>query len=291
MATRERGMARKLEKLLTGGSFFEGPRWREGRWYVSDFYQHHVLAIDENGAAEEVLIVPQQPSGIGWLPDGSLIVASMRDHKLLRRRPNGEVTVHADVSAFCGGWLNDIVVDGKGRAWCGNFGYDHFAGETPRTTNIIRVDPDGKAQIAASGMHFPNGSVVTPDNRTLIVGETTGACYTAFTIAGDGTLQNRRVWASLPDLLPDGCCLDAEGRIWSADPRESRARLIAEGGRVIEEIRTPAGTAPFACMLGGADGKTLLLACSPPGVGAGREGKTDGCIFTARVDVPGAGYP
>jgi sugar lactone lactonase YvrE len=284
-------MAREIVRLYTGGSFFEGPRWRDGRWYVSDFYQHHVLRIDERGRTEEVMKVPQQPSGTGWLPDGSLIVASMRDHKLLRRRPDGRVSVHADLSAYCGGWLNDIVVDGLGRAWCGNFGYDHFAGEAPRTTNIIRVDSDGRAAVAASDMHFPNGSVVTPDDKTLIVGETTGACYTAFTIASDGTLSNRRTWAALPDLVPDGCCLDAQGRIWSADPRDSRARLIEEGGRVIEEIRTPDGMAPFACMLGGADGKTLLLACSPPGVGAGREGKTDGCLFTTRVDVPRGGYP
>ena len=284
-------MAREVTKLFTGGSFFEGARWREGRWYVSDFYQHHVLAIDEQGTVEEIMRVPEQPSGLGWLPDGSLLVASKRDHKLLRRRPNGQVSVHADVTAFCGGWLNDIVVDGKGRAWCGNFGYDHFAGEQPRTTNLIRVDPDGTVSAAAGEMKFPNGSVVTPDNRTLIVGETTGGRYTAFTIADDGTLEKRRIWAALPDLVPDGCCLDAQGRIWSADPHDSRVRLIAEGGRVIEEIRTPAGMAPFACMLGGADGRTLLLACSPPGVGAGREGKTDGCLFTVRVDVPHDGYP
>ena len=284
-------MARRIERLFTGGSFFEGPRWRDGRWFVSDFYQHHVLAIDEGGRAQEILHVPQQPSGTGWLPDGSLLVASMLDHKLIRRRPDGRVSVHADVSAYCGGWLNDIVVDGLGRAWCGNFGYDHFAGEAPRTTNIIRVDPDGTAAIAASEMHFPNGSVVAADNRTLIVGETTGARYTAFDISDDGTLTGRRVWAALPDLVPDGCCLDAEGRIWSADPKESRARLIEEGGRVLEEIRTPDGMAPFACALGGADGRTLLLACSPPGVGAGRQGKTDGCLFTTRVDVPHGGYP
>jgi len=284
-------MAREVVRIFTGGSFFEGARWREGRWYVSDFYQHHVLAIDEKGAAEEIMKVPQQPSGLGWLPDGSLLVASMRDHKLLRRWPDGHVSLHADLSAFCGGWLNDIVVDGLGRAWCGNFGYDHFAGEEPRTTSIIRVDPDGTAQAAARELHFPNGAVVTPDNRTLIVGETTGGRYTAFRIAADGGLERRWTWAALPDLIPDGCCLDAQGHIWSADPHESRARLIAEGGRVLEEIRTPGGMAPFACMLGGADGRTLLLACSPPGVGASREGKTDGCLFNTRVDVPHAGYP
>jgi sugar lactone lactonase YvrE len=281
---------RELKTLLTGGSFFEGPRWRDGHWYVSDFYQHHVLKVSPDGTAEVFMEVPQQPSGLGWLPDGSLLVVSMKDQKLLRRRPNGEVSEHADVSEFCGGWLNDMVVDGKGRAWCGNFGYDHFAGEEPRTTNVIRVDPDGNAVIAASEMHFPNGSVVTPDGKTLIVGETTGACYTAFDIGNDGTLSNRRTWAALPDLLPDGCCMDAQGRIWSADPVTSRVRLLAEGGTLVEEIPTP-GIGPFACMLGGDDGRTLLLACSPPGIGADREGKTDGCLMTVRVDVPHAGYP
>jgi sugar lactone lactonase YvrE len=281
---------RKIEILHVGGSFFEAPRWRDGRWYVSDFYQLHVIAVEPSGKVEEFLRVPEQPSGLGWLPDGSLLVASMKDHKLLRRRPNGEVSVHADVSAYCGGWLNDIVVDGRGRAWCGNFGYDHFAGEARRTANVIRVDPDGTAAVAASDMSFPNGAVVTPDNKTLIVGETTGARYSAFTIGDDGTLSDRRVWAALPDLVPDGCCLDAEGRIWSADPH-GRVRLIAEGGKLLEEIATPNGMAPFACMLGGADGTTLLLACSPPGIGANRQGKTDGCLMTVRVDVPHAGYP
>ena len=282
---------RKVVMLHVGGSFFEGPRWHDGRWYVSDFYQQHVIAVDPTGKVEEILKVPEQPSGLGWLPDGSLLVVSMKDHKLLRRHPNGKVSVYADVSDYCGGWLNDIVVDGRGRAWCGNFGYNHFAGETPRTTNVIRVDPDGKAAIAASGMKFPNGSVVTPDNKTLIVGETTGACYTAFNIDDDGALTDRRTWAALPDLVPDGCCLDAHGHVWSADPHDGRVRLLAEGSNVIEEIRTPSGTAPFACMLGGDDGRTLLLACSPPGIGANREGKTDGCLMTVGVDVPHAGYP
>ena len=281
---------RKVEILLKGGSFFEGPRWRDGHWYVSDFYQHHVLKVSPSSKAETFLEVPQQPSGIGWLPDGSMLVSSMKDMKLLRRAPDGKVSVHADVSAFCGGWLNDIVADGKGRAWCGNFGYNHFASEAPKTTNIILVKPNGLASIAANGFGFPNGSVVTPDNNTLIVGETTGACYTAFDIGEDGKLSRRRVWAALPDLIPDGCCLDAQGRIWSADPIKSRVRLIAEGGAIVEEIETP-GQGPFACMLGGVDGRTLLLACSPPGIGADREGKTDGCLLTTRVDVPHAGYP
>ncbi|MFZ1990601.1 MAG: SMP-30/gluconolactonase/LRE family protein [Alphaproteobacteria bacterium] len=184
---------RKVELLYTGGSFFEGPRWRDGHWWVSDFFQHHVLKLTPEGKAQVVLEVAQQPSGLGWLPDGSMLVASMKDKKLLRQWPDGKVSVHADVSAFCGGWLNDIVVDGKGRAWCGNFGYDLFNGESAKKTNVVCVDPDGKAQIAVGDLDFPNGSVVTPDNKTLIVGESNGACYTAFSIGADGELNNRRV--------------------------------------------------------------------------------------------------
>jgi sugar lactone lactonase YvrE len=280
---------RKIEMLLGGGSFFEGPRWRDGHWYVSDFFQHRVLKIAPDGLAETFLEVPHQPSGIGWLADGSMLVSSMKDHKVLRRRPSGRVTVHAEIGGYCGGWLNDMVVDGYGRAWCGNFGYDLLSGETAKTANLVRVDPDGGAVIAASGLNFPNGSVVTPDNRTLIVGETSGGKYTAFDIASDGSLMNRRVWALLPDVTPDGCSLDAEDCIWCADARGKRFVRVAEGGKIMEAIATPRQMSAIACMIGGADGRTLLLACSPPGFPPAST--TGSCLMITRVDVPHAGYP
>lgn len=283
--------ARKLETLYTGGSFFEGPRWRGGHWYVSDFFRHRVLRIAPNGKAETFLEVAEQPSGLGWLPDGSLLAASMRDKKLLRKWPDGKVTVHADIGAFCGGWLNDIVVDGIGRAWCGNFGFDLMQGAPRKPANLVRVDPDGKAEIATDDLQFPNGSVVTPDNTTLIVGESMASRYTAFTIGADGTLSNRRVWAAAPDMNPDGCCLDAQGRIWSAEPQHRRVRLIAEGGTIIDEIAMPSPATAIACMLGGEDGRTLLIACLPELALQGRENKTDAYLATARVDIPRAGYP
>ena len=244
----------ELTTLLEGGSFFEGPRWHDGRWWVSDFYRHRVVAVSTDGSEEEVMTVEGQPSGMGWLPDGSLLVVSMKDHLVLRRSVDGEVSVHADVSEFCGGHLNDMVVDAEGRAYVGNFGFDLMGGGDPNPAALIRVDPDGSASVVAEDLLFPNGSVITPDGRTLIVGETAGARYTAFTIEDDGSLSDRRVWAQLADtppittleetlgklrVGPDGCGLDAEEHIWSADEVNARCARVAPGGEIVAEIAMP----------------------------------------------------
>jgi sugar lactone lactonase YvrE len=296
-----------MQTLLEGGSFFEGPRWHDGRWWVSDFYRHVVLAISPDGRAEEVLEVDGQPSGLGWLPDGSLLVVSMRDRRVLRRTPDGEVREHADISPWCGGNANDMVVDGSGRAYVGNFGFDLMSGNDPAPAALVRIDPDGSASVAAQDLLFPNGSVITPDGATLIVGETAGARYTAFDIAPDGTLSNRRVWAqvaptpepggSLPEMLgqlrfgPDGCALDAEGHIWSADAMGARAARVAPGGDIVDEIRAPDGLGVFACMLGGDDGRTLLLCCAPDFEEHKRAPVREAVLLTATVDAPHAGLP
>jgi hypothetical protein len=184
---------RTLTTLLEGGSFFEGPRWQDGRWWVSDFYRGLVQAVDPDGRAEEVMQVPEAPSGLGWLPDGSLLVVSMANRRVLRRSPDGEVTVHADLADRVEFALNDMVVDAQGRAYVGNFGFDLMNGGFPATTSLFRVDPDGSVTEVADGMMFPNGSVITPDGGTLIVGETGAGRYSAFTIAEDGSLSDRRV--------------------------------------------------------------------------------------------------
>jgi sugar lactone lactonase YvrE len=296
----------ELTTLLEGGAFFEGPRWHDGRWWVSDFYRHLVLALDSDGGTEEVLTVEAQPSGLGWMPDGSLLVVSMKDHRVLRRSPDGEVSVHAQVGEYCGGHLNDMVVDGKGRAYVGNFGFDLMAFADPEPANLIRVDPDGSASVAAADMLFPNGSVITPDGRTLIVGETAGARYTAFTIEKDGSLADRRVWAqveeapelgplaeTLPNLKfgPDGCALDAEGYIWAADEVGARCARVAEGGEIVDEIKAPEGLGLFACMLGGEDGRTLLMCCAPDFAEEARSRAREAVLLTTTVDVPHAGLP
>jgi sugar lactone lactonase YvrE len=282
---------RALRLLLDGGAFFEGPRWYDGRWWVSDFYRHAVFTVDTEGREQEVLTVEGQPSGLGWLPDGSLLVVSMQDRRLLRRSSSGEVSVHAEVGHFCGGPLNDLVVDANGRAYVGNFGFDLMAREEPRPTGLIRVDPDGSTALVAEDLLFPNGTVITDDGRTLIVGETYGRRYVAFTIEADGSLAERRIWAETPEVTPDGCALDAEGHIWSADARGGRACRLAPGGAIVEEIAAPDGLQFYACMLGGDEGRTLLLCAAPDFSARRRSQAREAVLLTTKVDVPHAGLP
>lgn len=298
--------ARELTTLLEGGAFFEGPRWRDDRWWVSDFYGHLVMTVAPDGSAATVMSVEQQPSGLGWMPDGSLLVVSMRDHRVLRRAPTGEVSVHADLTAHCAGHLNDMVVDRKGRAYVGEFGFDLMGFADPTPGKLMRVDPDGSVTVLDDDMRFPNGSVITPDGDTLIVGETAGARYTAFTLADDGSLSDRRVWAqvaptpelgpfaeSFPQLkfAPDGCALDAENCIWAADAIGGRCARVAQGGEIVDEIKAPEGLGIFACMLGGEDGRTLLLCAAPDFFEANRVQAREAMLLTTVVDVPHAGLP
>jgi sugar lactone lactonase YvrE len=300
-------MARRaLRRLLDGGDFFEGPRFQSGRWWVSDFYRHRVLTVDDDGREELVMEVEGQPSGLGWLPDGSMLVVSMKDRRILRRYPDGTVTEHADLTTHARGYLNDMVVDTQGRAYVGEFGFDLAAREQPARTSLKRVDLDGTVTVVADELSFPNGAVITPDGMSLIVGETFGSRYTAFSISEDGSLDQRRTWAqldpeppweSLKALLaglgyaPDGCSLDREGHIWSADAEGGRCARIAPGGDIVEEIRTPDGLGCYACMLGGADGTTLLLCAAPDFAEHRRTGKREAVLFTTEVDVPHAGLP
>ena len=278
-----------LATLLDGLTFPEGPRWHDGRLWFSDFYTQRVVAVDPGGRAETMLEVPQRPSGLGWTPEGALLVVSMLDRRVLRVE-NGATRVLADLSAVATGPCNDMVVDGRGRAYVGNFGYDRHKGEPPRTTCLARVDPDGRITRAAEDLFFPNGTVITPDGRTMIVGETQGHRLTAFDVAPDGTLSNRRVWAQFEDaVFPDGICLDAEGAIWVSDARGSALLRVREGGKVDGTVSTGSRYA-FACMLGGADRRTLFV-CTSTGSGPGMADKRDGAIETVRVSVPGAGLP
>jgi sugar lactone lactonase YvrE len=278
-----------LETLLDGLTFPEAPRWHDGRLWFSDFYTHRVVAVDPGGRAETMLEVPQRPSGLGWTPDGTLLVVSMLDRRLLRVE-NSKARVHADLAAVATGPCNDMAVDGQGRAYVGNFGYDRHKGEPPRTTCLARVDPDGRVTRAAEDLFFPNGTVITPDGRTLIVGETQAHRLTAFDVAPDGALENRRVWAALDEnVFPDGMCLDAEGAIWVSDARGLALLRVREGGKIDGTVSTGSRYA-FACMLGGADRRTLFV-CTSTGSGPAMADKRDGAIETVRVDVPGAGPP
>jgi sugar lactone lactonase YvrE len=278
----------KPEILLTGLSFPEAPRWRAGRLWFSDFYTHTVRTVDLTGRSETIVEVPQRPSGLGWLPDGTLLVVSMLDRKLMRL-DGGTLRVHADLSGLATGPCNDMVVDTKGRAYVGNFGFDHHGGEAERPAIVARVDPDGRVTPAADDLRFPNGTVITPDSKTMIIAESRGHRLTAYDIGADGTLGRRRVFADLPDYFPDGICLDVEGAVWVADARGKRVSRVFEGGRIERTISTgEQGT--FACILGGEDRRTLFI-CTSSGSGPAMANKRDGRIETIRVDKPGAGLP
>lgn len=280
---------RTLTTLLDGLRFGEGPRWHDGKLYFSDMHANHVMTVDLEGRSSIVCEVPNNPSGLGWLPDGTMLVVSMTDRKLMRMERGGALRVHADLSKLAPFHCNDMVVDSKGRAYVGNFGYDLHKGETARGTVLIMVTLEGKARVVAEDLMFPNGSVITPDGRTLVVGESFGRRLTAFDIGADGSLANRRVWADLGNNVPDGIALDAEGAIWVASPMSSEVIRVKEGGEVTERIKV--ATDAFACMLGGADRKTLFVLTSASSDPEACRANATGKIEITKVEVPGAGLP
>jgi len=275
----------KLEPFVDGLSFGEGPRWHQGKLWYSDFYVHQVSTADESGRTEVIVEVPGRPSGLGWRPDGTMLIVSMTDRRLMRFA-GGKLTVEAELSSIATGLCNDMIVDAKGRAYVGNFGFDRHAGEKQKPAVLARVDPDGSVHRAADDLAFPNGTVITPDGRTMIIGETMAKRLTAFDIAADGTLSNRRIWAETPACNPDGICLDAEGGIWAFTHHMVR---VLEGGKVTHDLDL-GERAAYACMLGGKDRRTLYVITNT-GSGPDMAQKRDGRIETMRVDVPGAGLP
>ncbi|HEY7106839.1 MAG TPA: SMP-30/gluconolactonase/LRE family protein [Acidimicrobiia bacterium] len=278
-----------LETLVDGLDFGEGPRWHDGRLWYSDFYQRRVSAVGPDGEREIVLELDDQPSGLGWLPDGRLLVVAMLQKKVLRVEADGAIVEHADLSSVVHARCNDMVVGTDGTAYVGNFGFEYSVGEPARTTVLVRVRPDGVVDVAADDLSFPNGAVITPDGRTLVVGETMGSRYTAFDVAADGSLANRRVWAELPGIGPDGCTLDAEGAIWLANCFGTDVVRVREGGEILD--RVDVGQMCYACALGGDDGRTLFVVSANSSNEDEVAGKATGVIRTLRVDVPHAGLP
>ncbi|HUQ13403.1 MAG TPA: SMP-30/gluconolactonase/LRE family protein [Novosphingobium sp.] len=296
-------MSRAVRAIAEGLTFGEAPRWHEYRLWFSDFFSHRVCSVSEAGSdmrTELQLDSDEQPSGLGWMPDGSLLVVKMQAQEVWRRWPDGRFERHADLSPHATFWCNDMVVDREGRAYVGNFGFDLDAEMRARgaasvladhpTTTLVRVDPDGSVSVAADGIGFPNGTVITPDDKTMILGETLAGRLTAFDIAADGALSNRRIWAETTPHVPDGICLDAEGAVWIADPISPSCVRIAEGGEVLEIVAT-GGLNCYACMLGGADGRTLFMAVAPTSSPEPAAAKAAGKILAARVDSPCAGWP
>jgi len=292
-------MGRETRVLTEGVYFGEGPRWRDGRLWFSDFHAHAVKSVSPAGDLRSEIEIDDRPSGLGWMPDGSMLIVSMIKRQVLRRSNDGKISIHADLGAIAGFHCNDMVVDSAGRAFVGNFGFDLEAEIAARgaqsviadhpTASLARVAPDGRASVAATDMHFPNGSVITPDNKTLVVGETLGGRLTAFDIGPEGALTGRRVWATTWPRIPDGIALDANGNIWIANPIAPECALIAQGGAVLEVIDT--GQPCYACMLGGEDGRTLFMLTAPTSIAHEAAASPKGKVLIAAVDAPHAGLP
>ncbi|QHE72694.1 SMP-30/gluconolactonase/LRE family protein [Rhodococcus sp. WAY2] len=296
---------RQLTEIAAGFTYTEGPRWHEGRLWFVDFYTHSVNVVNADGSIERVCTVDHQPSGLGWLPDGRMLVVSMKDRKILRREPDGSLVEHADISAHCRGYANDMVVAANGQAYVGEFGFDLMGGADHEHGVVVLVDTDGTSRVAADGLSFPNGMCISPDGKTLYVNELFGNRISRFDIASVGTLGHREDFASFGDLgdepnvekrlaactiAPDGQALDAEGAIWIADCVNQRAVRLGEGGVVLDEVSTaPLGV--FAVALGGDDGRTLFLSVAPDFDEAKRSAAREAKVLSTTVDVPHAGRP
>lgn len=275
-----------IETLLDGRAFLEGPRWRDGALFVSDMHAGEVLRVDAGGHAEVLARVPRSPSGLGWLPDGSMLIVSMEDRRVLRLGPNGPVE-HADCSGVAPNEINDMVVDAHGHAFISQFGFDFHHGEKLRDAPVLRVDPDGAVHEAAGGFKMANGMVVTADGSTLVVAESAMRRLVGFDLADDGSLTNRRTWAELPEGdYPDGICIDAEDAVWIAGPASDRCVRVREGGELLDVVETP-GRHAIACAIGGGDGHTLFVCTSPTQGEPDKSRAARGArVETIRVDVP-----
>jgi len=284
-------MVLKTKTLLNGLAFPESPRWHNGKLWFSDMHAPKVITLDLKGKTGIIVEVPNRPSGLGWLPDGRLLVVSMRDRRLMRLDADG-LKCAADLSGFVSGDCNDMVVDAKGRAYIGNFGRGTNLAKDFKIgpAEIVMVTPDGKTRIVADDLVFPNGSVITPDGRTFIVAESFASRLTAFDIKPDGGLTGRRVWAELDkNVIPDGICLDAEGAVWAANAAGKYIIRVKAGGEVTHRIELKANS--YACTLGGEDRRTLFILTAPSSDAVECRRLSGGCIEMVKVEVPGAGLP
>jgi len=267
--------------LLTGLAMGESPRWHDHRLWVSDWGAQEIVAIDADGHHEVVVRTTfGLPFCFDWLPDGRLLIVAGRESRVMRREPDGSLAVHADLRDLSDNVWNEIVVDGRGHAYVNG------------PPGIALVTSDGTVRQVSDGLAWPNGMAITPDNRTLIVAESHGKRLTGFEIGADGRLSNRRVWADLGAGVPDGICIDADQAVWYGDVPNKRCVRVREGGEVLETIDLDRGC--FACMLGGADRKTLFLIANEwrgmekiQEVAQARTGQ----VLSVHAPAPHAGWP
>jgi len=273
-----------IRTVLTGLILGESPRWHDGRLWLCDWGGHRLLAVDGDGAAEEIARVEAFPFCIDWLPDGRLLVVAGSERTLLRAETDGVLAPYVDLRGLCDRPWNEVVVDGRGNAYLNSIGFELMTGEEPAPGVLALVTPDGAARLVADGVEFPNGMAVTPDGSTLILAESYGSRLTAFDIEPDGGLANRRVWAALDGAAPDGICLDADGAVWYADVPNRRCVRVREGGEVLATVEVDRGC--FSCALGGPDGRTLFITAAqwppPP------DGPPTGTLLATDAPAPAA---
>ncbi len=270
----------ETQTLLTGLGLGESPRWHESRLWFCNWGMQEIVAVDIDGKSEVAFRVPTTiPFCIDWLPEGRLLVVSGRENLLLRAEPDGSLITHSDLSSISAVVWNEIVVDGRGNVYVnGGPGI------------IALVAPDGSSRKVADGIAFPNGMAITPDNSTLIIAESHGKKLTAFDIALDGSLSNRRVWADLGDGVPDGICIDSEGAVWYADVPNKRCVRVREGGEVLQTVNLDRGC--FACALGGMGKRTLfMMAAEWHGFEKMADGFGTGQVLMIEAPAAGAGWP
>jgi sugar lactone lactonase YvrE len=275
----------EFKTLLKDLVLVESPRWHDDRLIFSDWGAGEVLAVSLDGTRELITRIDAMPFCLDRLPDGRMVIVA--GEQLLVRSDGGTLSTYAELGTLSSNPWNDIVSDGRGNTYVNNIGFDFPDGEFAPGF-IALVSPDGKARQVAEGLAFPNGMAITPDNSTLIVAESWGSVLTAYDIAPDGDLSNRRVWAELDGAAPDGICIDAEGAVWFAEVPGRRCVRVAEGGEVLQTIACELGC--FACMLGGPNGTTLFVtvAAWPDAM---TPGSRTGQILSAEVSVRHAGWP
>jgi sugar lactone lactonase YvrE len=280
----------KARVVTAGLAFGESPRWHDGRLWLCNWGTGEIIAVDAEGNREIMLTVPAVlPYSIDWLPDGRLLVVSGREGLLLRQEADGALVTHADLRPLSKSPWNETVVDGRGNVYVNGGGPAPASGEHFGPGTIVLIGPDGAVRQVAENIAFANGMAVTPDNRTLIVAESHANRLTAFDIAADGSLANRRVWADL-DGYPDGICLDAEGAVWYADVPNKHCVRVREGDEVLQTVTVDRGC--FACMLGGTDRKTLfILAAEWRGFEHMVSDARTGQVLSVEAPTPGVGWP
>jgi len=284
-----RTRALKPELLIDGLTFPECGRWHESKLWFSDVDEGRIKTLDLEGRCDTVVEIPGFAAGLGWAPNGDLLVVGASEHKVFRWDGSG-LSEYADLGGLGQTFFNDMVARGNGDVYVGTISHDLLSDAEPTPASIALVQSDGTSRLVADGLALPNGMVITPDGRTLICGETLGARYTAFDIEEDGTLSNARLWAQVPGETPDGCCIDADGGIWFASFASRSVVRVLPGGELTDRIPV-VDTNPYGCMLGGADRRTLFIMCADTHERPKTLELKSGRIFATEVETAGTGLP